>query len=197
MKILLLSVFLMTGLVEARPEKAIELFGANNVSHMTLGLLMCDKVSPDIDCGFNYDREVLNIFGKFPESIKKSVFNSSNILEEPTDEDICKHIMTFTPLNAFTMQWTAKEVNYWAPYQYNKFTEAFFEKGFATIREGRNLDKEKGEWLSKNIRLSAFVGSGSIMNNAEGLMCTYYLGRDSYMSNTKGSYNRFLGELDN
>ena len=197
LKILLLSAFFITGLIEARPEKAIELFGTNNVSHMTLGLLMCGKASPNIDCSFNYDREVLNIYGNFPESIKESVFNSSQILEEPTNEDICKHIMTQTPFKQFFPQWNSNKSGLYLQYRYNKFTEAFFEKGFTTIREDRNLDKEKGEWLDKNIRLSAFVGRGSIMDDTEGLMCTYYLVRDSYVSNTKGSYNRFLAELDN
>jgi hypothetical protein len=197
LKILLLSALFITGLIEARPEKAIELFGTNNVSHMTLGLLMCEKASPNIDCNFNYDREVLNIYGKFPESIKESVFNASQILEEPTNEDICKHIMTSSPLNEFVLQWMSKDYKGYSPYTYNKFTEAFFEKGFRTLRDGRDLDKEKGDWLTKNIRLSAFVGNDSILADATGLMCTYYLARDSYISTSRVKYSSFLGELNN
>lgn len=83
-------------------------------------------------------------------------------------------------MNLF-LQWMSKDFNGYSPYTYNKFTEAFFEKGFRTLRDGRDLDKEKGDWLTKNIRLSAFVGNDSILSDATGLMCTYYLARDSYI----------------
>ena len=180
---------MFVGGVYAEPSSTTQdLFYKEKVSHMTLGLILCEieaSLKEDIYlCTYNYDEDKLKIgheANKLPDYLS-------------TDEERCEHVLA-TKLNRFHIPWirtnsTGADMRL----RFNKFLKGFYEHGLITIKEEGNRQDMITKWLVDNLILEVFIGD---INSEEmlGTICQFKLFKNKYLSIRKATYPDFLDSL--
>ena len=190
-KFVLIFLLSFTSNLFAEPSSTTqELLYKEKVSHMTLGLILCEieaSLKEDIYlCTYNYDEDKLKI--GYETSLKLPDY----LL---TDEERCEHVLA-TKLNRFHIPWmrtsstgAARRLGH-----HNKFLKGFYEQGIITGKVEGNRQDMITKWLVDNLILEVFIGD---INSEEmlGTICQFKLFKNKYLSIRKATYPDFLDSL--
>ena len=198
-KLLLILPTLLIGVsLSASPShETLRLFHEVKISAMSLGLLFCDKVDENIDCSFDYGSDKLIIIASLPEDFGLNIgFSDIPIKPRPSDIERCTQVFSQTALKSFYFQWSVDR-NVSERFDYNEFTEAFFERGITTNKDGKRINDSLNDWFAKNIRFEAFLGKKDRLDEEKtGLVCSFQLFKDRFVSIRNDNYRGFLKGLD-
>lgn len=123
-------------------------------------------------------------------------FSDKPILPRPSDTDRCNLVFARTSLGEFRGYWTSDKIRP-TLFRHNKFTEAFFERGLTTSQDGKKTNDSLEDWFAKNLRIEVFLGN-EVWNDTKknGLVCSFQLFKDEFLSIRKDNYVGFLEGLN-
>ena len=193
-KVFLALVMLSISVNAQVPFETRSIFFDSQMNRMSIGLKFCGIVSKSVECGYNYKEDTLYVY-KFVDSswaIKhedKSYSEQCDILINEDEE-----------LRNFKFMWLSKDNGNLRLFAtLNPYLQGFFDEGMVPNINGKNGNQAISDWIEKNFRVYAFIGhsgDGIALSDEDGIVCTYRLNSDKYISTRRTTIQSFLENLN-